>query len=119
ILEAARANGVLSRVHLLGRVSEQQLTSVYRGSDLFVMPNVPIPGDMEGFGVVMLEAGANGLPTVGSDLEGIKDVIMPGSNGHLVPTENPEAFRAVVTHYVNDRDALNAASLRAERHVLE
>ncbi len=47
---------------MLGRVSEEALGSLYRGADLFVMPNVPVPGDIEGFGVVMLEAGLCGLP---------------------------------------------------------
>ncbi|MEM7674864.1 MAG: hypothetical protein AAF449_02550, partial [Myxococcota bacterium] len=38
----------------LGLVAEEKLASLYSGGDLFVMPNIPVDGDMEGFGVVML-----------------------------------------------------------------
>ena len=41
-------------VRLLGAVSDDELETLYHGADLFVMPNVPVPNDMEGFGLVML-----------------------------------------------------------------
>ncbi len=80
---AAREAGVTDRVHRLGKLSEPRLAALYRGADLFVMPNVPIAGDMEGFGLVMLEANANGLPVVASRLEGVEEVVTGGLNGVL------------------------------------
>jgi phosphatidylinositol alpha-1,6-mannosyltransferase len=56
------------------------------------MPNIRQANDVEGFGVVMLEAGICGLPTVASNLEGIRDVITPGANGFLVSSEDREEF---------------------------
>src|SRR5690625_7613993 len=73
---------------MLGRLSEVDLSRLYRGADLFVMPNIPVEGDMEGFGVVMLEAGLSGLPVVASSLEGILDVVEEGNNGHLIESGN-------------------------------
>ena len=58
------------QVCLLGRVSEDQLEALYRGSDLFIMPNINVPGDMEGFGVVMLEAGLCKTPAIAAGIEG-------------------------------------------------
>ncbi len=43
-------------VRLLGRTSDDVLRDLYNGSDVFVMPNIRVPGDMEGFGRVLLEA---------------------------------------------------------------
>ena len=106
IRDAARSAGVQDRVRLLGRVSDTQLRALYGASDLFAMPNVHVQGDMEGFGVVMLEAGLFGLPTVGADLEGIRDVIEEGRNGHRVQPENPEAFRQVIEDYRQNPRAL-------------
>ena len=60
------------------------------------MPNLPVDGDMEGFGVVMLEAGASGTPVVAADIEGIRDVITDGTNGRLVPSGNPEEFKKAI-----------------------
>lgn len=105
------------RVRRLGHVSEQNLARLYRGADLFVMPNIPVEGDMEGFGVVMLEAGQCGCPVVASRLEGIQDVISEGVNGHLVPPQQPQAFADAILHYCDAPKRLHAASLRAANHV--
>lgn len=117
-IEAAAArHGMAERVRLLGRVSEEALAALYRGADLFVMPNIPVPGDMEGFGVVMLEAGLGGLPVVAARLEGIRDVITEGVNGHLVESGDAEAFTAAITRYHGAPDYLAVAARRARNHV--
>lgn len=80
------------RVILLGRQPDDVLKAAYAASDLFIMPNIPVPGDMEGFGIVLLEANAAGLPAIGSDLEGIRDVIWDGENGYKVPVADVPAW---------------------------
>jgi phosphatidyl-myo-inositol dimannoside synthase len=107
------------RVRVLGRVPESMLRALYEGADLFVMPNVPVPGDIEGFGVVMLEAGLAGLPVVAAELEGIRDVVAEGENGHLLPSGDAEAFAAAIARYHADPTALREASARASRYVRE
>jgi phosphatidyl-myo-inositol dimannoside synthase len=115
VREAVERHGLSDRVRLLGRVSDEVLGSLLRGSDLFVMPNVPVPGDIEGFGVVMLEAGMSGLPVVGARLEGIQDAVAEGRNGHLLASGDAAAFAATILRYHADRDALAAASESAFR----
>ncbi|HEX2094742.1 MAG TPA: glycosyltransferase family 4 protein [Longimicrobiaceae bacterium] len=112
-------HGLGDRVRLLGRVSEEMLGKLYRGADLFVMPNVPVVGDIEGFGVVMLEAGLCGLPVLAADLEGIRDVVREGESGHLVPSGDAGAFASLVLRYAGDRDALARASASASRYVAD
>src|SRR5678816_4727310 len=82
------------------------------------MPNVPVANDMEGFGLVMLEAGLCGLPTIASRLEGITDVISEGGNGHLVPPLDADAFRSVILRYYSDPSSLSDASSRARELTL-
>jgi phosphatidylinositol alpha-1,6-mannosyltransferase len=118
IRQAAATGGVAGRVHLLGRVTEQELRSLLVGGDLFVMPNVPVTGDMEGFGVVMLEAGLAGMATVGADLEGIRDVITEGVNGHLIAPLDAAAFARCIRRYDEDRVALSTLSASARAHVV-
>ncbi|MDQ3606321.1 MAG: glycosyltransferase family 4 protein, partial [Gemmatimonadota bacterium] len=118
-VEAAIArHGLQRRVRLLGLVPEETLIRLYRGADLFVMPNIPVPGHMEGFGVVMLEAGLCGLPTVAARLEGIQDVIAEGENGHLVTSGDAAAFAEAILRYHRAPEALAAASARATRRVM-
>ena len=99
IQEIVTAHGLEGRVHLLGRCSDQSLVHLYRESDLFIMPNLPVPGDMEGFGVVMLESGASGTPAIAADLEGIRDVITDEVNGRLVPSGDVTAFKDAILGY--------------------
>jgi phosphatidylinositol alpha-1,6-mannosyltransferase len=86
----------LSTIHLLGRIDDLDLNRVYDAADVFVMPNIPVPGDMEGFGIVMIEANVHGVPVVASDLEGIKDVIMNGVNGYLVTPLDASGFASKI-----------------------
>lgn len=115
IRAAVERHGLERRVRLLGQVPEETLRTLYRGADLFVMPNVHVPGDIEGFGVVMLEAGLCGLPVLAANLEGISDVVREGENGHLLPSGDAEAFAEAVLRYRSDRGALAGASARAAR----
>lgn len=104
------------RVRLLGRVSDEHLELLYRGADIFMMPNIPVPGTMEGFGVVMLEAGMGGLPVIGARLEGIQDVITEGENGHYVESGDAAGFINTVLQYHNQKEKLQSASDRAHLH---
>jgi phosphatidylinositol alpha-1,6-mannosyltransferase len=114
---AIERQGLHDRVRLLGRVTDEMLGKLYRGADLFVMPNVPVAGDMEGFGIVILEAGLSGLPTVGSAMEGILDAVTPGENGDLVPPLDPRALADAILRCHHDRAALAEASARARTFV--
>lgn len=107
------------RVRRLGRISDDNLARLYRGADLFVMPNIPIEDDMEGFGIVLLEAGQCGTPAVAARLEGIQDVITEGENGHLVEPQAPEAFANAILQYRQAPDALADAANRAVEHTID
>jgi phosphatidyl-myo-inositol dimannoside synthase len=106
-----------NRVILAGRQPNHVLGEAYMGSDLFVMPNIPVEGDMEGFGIVLLEANQCGLPAVASDLEGIRDVIEPGVNGYRVPHSEPAQFAERVDHVLDHE--LEELSKSAKSHVLK
>lgn len=110
--------GLGNRVRVLGRVAEADLPVLYRGSDLFIMPDVSVPGEIEGFGVVMLEAGASGTPTIAARLEGIQDVIKNDVNGLLLESRNARAFRDAILGFAHDRSALQRFSGSAYRHTV-
>jgi phosphatidyl-myo-inositol dimannoside synthase len=119
VRDQVAAAGLDGRVRLLGRLSEERLVACYRASDLFVMPNIPVPGDIEGFGVVMLEAGASGAPVVAAELEGIRDVIEAGRNGVLVESGDARGFADAILRLAGDPERLQAASRAASAHTAE
>lgn len=84
-----RAEG---NVFVRGRVDEPTLRLAYAAADLFLMPNRPVPGNPEGFGIVAMEASSYGLPVVATAIEGIADAVKDGVNGRGLPAGQPEAF---------------------------
>jgi phosphatidylinositol alpha-1,6-mannosyltransferase len=107
------------RVQLLGRVSDELLQALYRGGDLFIMPNIPVDGDMEGFGVVLLEAALSGQPAIAAGIEGILDVVSPGENGILVESGDSEGFARAIESFNADRSKLAQLSRRTREHTIK
>jgi phosphatidyl-myo-inositol dimannoside synthase len=105
------------RIILAGKVSNCLLQHAYDAADLFIMPNIPVPGDMEGFGVVILEANEARTPAIASALEGIQDVIENGTNGYMVEPLNPQKFAEAIDGAIH-RD-LSDLSDSSYRHVFE
>jgi len=106
--------GLSGSVELLGAISNEELETLYNAADLFIMPNIPVTNDMEGFGLVMLEAGMLGVPAIAASLEGIADVITEGANGHLVDTGGEEGFQLAIMRYYSDPDALRSLKARTK-----
>jgi glycosyltransferase involved in cell wall biosynthesis len=63
-----------------------------------------LPSEAEGFGLVLIEAMAAGVPVIGTDVPGIREVIQDGVNGLLVPVADPPALRAAIERVIGDKD---------------
>ncbi|KRE88867.1 hypothetical protein ASG87_07930 [Frateuria sp. Soil773] len=85
IRECAHALGLDHAVQMLGACSESELAAAYAAADVCVFPLLDLPGDVEGFGMVAIEAAAHGLPTVAFEVGGVADAIADGRSGWLVP----------------------------------
>lgn len=83
--------GVSESVHFLGQLPNEAVLAEMSKAQFFCMPSV-----REGFGIVYLEAMASGCITIGTEGEGIADLIENGKNGFLVPPEDPDAIARVI-----------------------
>lgn len=101
-----RAKHLSNRVFLLGKLSDQQRNVVLNASDIFIMPNITVDGDIEGFGIVMLEAGSVGLPVIASNIQGIRDAVIDGQTGYLVEEGNPGDFIAKIVSTDLDKTSI-------------
>lgn len=91
-LEALCATlGVTESVSFLGQLDNESVQLEMGKSQFFVMPSV-----REGFGIVFLEAMAAGCITIGTEGEGIADLIRTGENGFLIPHDDPDAIVKVI-----------------------
>jgi phosphatidyl-myo-inositol dimannoside synthase len=84
IRAAVQEGGLASNVRLLGAVDDNCLSDAYFSSDAMVFPVLDLPGDVEGFGMVAVEAAAHGLPTIAFAVGGVPDAVADGESGCLV-----------------------------------
>jgi len=84
-------NGVGGSVKFLTGLSDRELLNLYGQAKLFVLTSINIDLNVEGFGLVFLEAAAAGLPVVGTKDNGIADAVKEGENGFLVPQNDIES----------------------------
>jgi len=94
--------GLEDHVDLLGVVDET--AAYYQAADVFIMPSIELPGDVEGFGIVFLEAGLQSLAVISSLSGGIPDAVVNGVTGLLVKPGDVEEIVAAIKLLMNDVD---------------
>lgn len=83
--------GVADSVEFTGEIPNDRVFARLCEAGFFVMASKP-----EGFGIVYLEAMAAGCVTIGTEGEGVADVIVSGENGFLVPADEPEKIAELI-----------------------
>jgi len=117
ILSAIQNNHLQKRVFFIGEVSDRDKKLLLSTADIFIQPNIKIEGDMEGFGLVVLEAAAHGCVVVASRLEGLTDSIQHGQNGYLVTPGNSKEYREIIGSILDNPRDLVAQGQRARVYV--
>lgn len=98
------ALGLQDHVRMLGQLTDSRdLVRLFYRADVFVLPCLDIPGDIEGFGIVFLEAALGGTPSVATRVGGIPEAIIDGETGLLVtPGDFPALTDAVAKLFEED-----------------
>ena len=94
--------GVADCVEFLGEIDDGDLVSIYRQSTLFLLPNRQVGRDIEGFGIVLVEAQACGTPVIAGNSGGTAETIVPGETGLLVDANGAEDLAAAVLALLDD-----------------
>ena len=102
-------------VEAVGAKSGDELLAYYAAADCFVMPSY-----REGFPNTVLEAGAMGLPSIVTDINGSREIIVEGENGVIVPSQNAEVLYEAMQNMLIDKEkreymASNARNMIANR----
>lgn len=105
--------GVSHRVRFLGRLSQQGLCAAYASASLFVLTPRPTPGDVEGFGLVYLEAAGSGTPSLGTRFGGTTDAIAEGESGFFADDASPEAIARALEQFFTGQIRFDPETVRA------
>jgi len=103
-----REQGLANRVVLMGSVPEETLISLYQHCEALVLPVVAVEGDVEGFGIVAIEAWAAGRPVVAFDEGGVSDAVLHDETGILVPTGHYEAMAEALMSILEQQRSFGA-----------
>lgn len=90
------SHGLTDIVSFTGEVSAADLPRYMAACDVFLMPNRDDNGDVEGFGIVFLEAAACGKPVIGGRSGGVAEAIADGATGLLVDGTDRESVAAAI-----------------------
>jgi phosphatidylinositol alpha-1,6-mannosyltransferase len=102
--QLARTLEVDHLVTFCGKVPYSELNIYYNLCDVFVMPSKTATPDVEGFGIVFLEANACSKPVIGTYSGGIPSAIIHKKTGLLVEEENPTELSRAILQLYNSKD---------------
>lgn len=100
------------KIHLLGRV--KNMPEIYRSVDVVVLPT-----HREGLGQVILEASAMERPVVTTDATGVRDAVVHGQTGLIVPVGDVQALARAILTYLSDPDLRRQHGRAGRTRVLE
>jgi phosphatidyl-myo-inositol dimannoside synthase len=97
--------GLDKQVRLLGALSDEDLVKAYQACDLVVLPALDLNDDVEGFGIVALEAAAAGKPIVATRVGGIPDAVEDGKSGILVAPRDYTGLSQITADLLDDSES--------------
>ena len=114
MVDLSKELGIFETVHFLGVVDD--VSQIYRTGDVLILPSYT-----EGLPRVIMEAFAAGIPVIGTNIPGIRQLIIPEESGFLVPTADPQAIARYLEKVEQNPEstrkmAINAKILVSERH---
>ncbi len=90
----------IPQIQAVGPKYGDELLAYYAASDCFVFPSY-----REGFPNTVMEAGAMGLPSIVTDINGSREIIKNGENGVIIPSKDSKALYNAMSNMIEDREA--------------
>ena len=114
LIEQIQQLGIAHQVKFVGRLTHTELVTLYQTATLAVFPFIQTQdGDMEGLGLVMVEAMGCGCPVIASDLPAVRDVICAQQNEQLVKAADSTSLTITIAELLNHPTKLQVLSMQA------
>ena len=110
---------VSDRLTIISDVGDDELPQMYAAADIFAMTSRRGPeGEVDGFGIVYLEAAASALACIAGSLGGCRDAVADGVTGWCVDPTDPEAVAVALKSVLDDVDTSTRMGERGRERVL-
>jgi len=111
---------VADHVTFLEDIKDSNLPCYYDLANIFIMPTRTIENaDVEGFGIVYLEANLFGKPVIAAKTGGVQDAVIDGQTGILVSPENVQEITQVILRLFNDPNLMSKLGTQGKNRVLQ
>lgn len=118
--QLANELGVAEHIHFTGVVPQNDLPLFYNLADVFVLVSRRTEGgEVEGFGIAVVEAALCGKPAVVSNETGLVEAVVPGMTALVVDPEQPEMTAAAIKQMLADDHSRQEMGIAARQHALE
>lgn len=114
------ASPLASKIHLHGFVPDKELPRFYNTKDVFILATKQEEqsNQVEGFGLVFLEAQSCGIPVIGTNTGGIPDAVEEGNGGYLFNQNNKKALNSILIQLINNPDNIKKQAVKARNRVV-
>jgi phosphatidylinositol alpha-1,6-mannosyltransferase len=112
-----KEQNVTNHVQFLGEADDRRLIRCYQQCDLFILPNRQVGRDIEGFGMVLLEAQACCKPVIAGDSGGTRETMDVGRTGLIVDCQSPEEIARNVAQLLRNRESMRVMGTSARTWV--
>lgn len=106
-------------VQFLSEISDQDMINCYQQCDLFILPNRTIGQDIEGFGMVLVEAQSCAKPVIAGDSGGTKETMLVGETGIIVDATAAQNIADAVVNILADAQKLKEMGAKGREHVTQ
>lgn len=115
------ASPIQSQVKMYGFVPDEKLPDFYRDNDVFILATrtQKISNQVEGFGLVFLEAQSSGVPTIGTRTGGISDAIEDGNGGWLFEQDDTASLVPILKKLLSQPNVIVKQSIKARKRVVD
>lgn len=117
LLDLVKELKVEPHVQFLSEISDQEMIECYQQCDLFILPNRTIGQDIEGFGMVLVEAQSCGKPVIAGDSGGTKETMQVDNTGIIIDATNSANISQAVSGLLQDDEKLLEMGRQAREHV--
>jgi phosphatidylinositol alpha-1,6-mannosyltransferase len=105
-------------ISILGSIEEGRLVEHFALGDIFLLPSSQSSKDVEGFGIVFLEAGACEVPVIGANTGGIKDAVVHNQTGILLEELTKEELAKAIVSLLKDSSKAKSFGKAARQRIL-